>query len=299
MEEKISIDKQKCSGCGSCVEICPYRLITLTDNKAEPLSEKCFSCGHCYAVCPTGAVQVEGLSGDLELAGVAGGYYKQGNVVVDLVELMRSRRSCRKYRDEEIPLHILKDLVKIGTTAPSGTNCQGWNFAILPSRKDVMVLAEMVGEYFRKLNRKAENPLLRAVVKILGSDSLGNYYRNYHQTVAEALLEWEKNGTDRLFHGATSAILVSCCRETSCPAEDALLATQNILLAAHSMGLGSCLIGFAVEAMRRDGVIRKEMKIPDNEQIYTVIALGVPDVHFVRPAGRREIEPRILQLTLK
>ena len=68
---------------------------------------------------------------------------------------------------------------------------------------------------------------------------------------------------DRLFHGAAAAILVTGRRQASCPAEDALLATQNILLAAHAMGLGSCLIGFAVEAMRRDpGACGKRWRFP-------------------------------------
>ena len=52
-----------------------------------------------------------------------------------------------------------------------------------------------------------------------------------------------KSVKDQLFHGSTAAILTGSNPGVSCPAEDAPLATQNILLAAHSIGLGSCLIG--------------------------------------------------------
>lgn len=81
----------------------------------------------------------------------------------------------------------------------------------------------------------------------------------------------------------------------SCPAEDALFATQNILLAAHSMGLGSCLIGFAVEAMKRDPSIKRAVGVPDEEVVYAVIALGYPDEIYQRVTGRKKVTPRYFE----
>jgi len=74
----------------------------------------------------------------------------------------------------------------------------------------------------------------------------------------------------------------------SCPAEDALLAAQNILLAAHALGLGTCLIGFAVSAMRKDRRIQLLLKIPREESVHAVIAVGHPAVTYQRPAGRKK-----------
>jgi nitroreductase len=78
----------------------------------------------------------------------------------------------------------------------------------------------------------------------------------------------------------------------SCPAEDALLATQNILLAAHSMGLGSCLIGYAVAAMKRDPAIQGHIGIPANEDIHAVIALGYTGEVYQHIAGRKKVTQR-------
>jgi nitroreductase len=111
--------------------------------------------------------------------------------------------------------------------------------------------------------------------------------------VKEALTDWEQRGIDRLFHGAPAALLVGGKNEASCPAEDALLAGQNILLAAHAMGLGSCLIGFAVEAMRRERRIGKSLGMKKDEPVYAVIALGYPRETFQRPAPRRMVAPRV------
>ncbi len=296
----VTINKELCTGCGVCADICPYKAIELRNDKAVFRLEDCFSCGHCQAVCSVSAVSVAGLVSDInfstftELPGII--LPGTGNIA-ETVGLMRSRRSCRNYADKTVPLSFLEDLVKIGTTAPSGTNSQLWNFTILPARKDVLRLGGLTAEYYRKLNRQARNVFLRLLIKLFGGDSLGKYYRRYHDSVAESLREWDEEGKDHLFHGATAAILVTSRTDASCPAEDALLATQNILLAAHVMGFGSCLIGFAVEAMRRSSVMKRKMKIAENEEIYSVIALGYPNVKYFRPASRKLVVPRILEFT--
>lgn len=280
--------------------ICPYRAIDVLDGMAEYILEDCFLCGHCQAVCPENAVRLHALALNLELVTIE---EKETTIPpgttdpAELVSLMRSRRSCRKYLNKAVDLAMLEDLVKIGTTAPSGTNSQSWNFCILPKVDDLHVLGEMVADYYRKLNQLAENAFLRFIMKMIGRDSLGQYYRRYYDSVADALDEWDAKGTDRLFHGAVAAILVTGKKDASCPAEDALLATQNILLAAHTMGLGSCLIGFVVEAMRRESKIRQQLGINDDEEIYSVIALGYPAVNYLRPANRKPVVPRILKLT--
>lgn len=297
--KQVSIDRDSCSGCSICVHICPYGAIQLVDGRAEFCLESCFLCGHCRAVCPSDCVQVPGVADMLGLATLPDSPAVlppgEGNTT-ELIALMRSRRSCRQYQETAIDLDLLRDLVKIGTTAPSGTNSQSWNFIVLPTRLDVTAFGEMIGNYYRKLNRMASNPLLRFVVKLFGGDSLGRYYRNYHHSVQRALTLWDEGRQDLLFHGATGAILVTGKQSASCPVEDSMLASQNILLAAHSVGLGSCLIGFAVEAVKRSPAIRQKMKFDADEQIHAVIALGYPAVTYLRPADHREVHPRIIRL---
>jgi nitroreductase/NAD-dependent dihydropyrimidine dehydrogenase PreA subunit len=294
---QVIINKEKCTGCGICAEICPYRAIVLSHERAEYIIGECFLCGQCQAVCPVSAIRLTDIPTKLGLTTIEEreeAIPPGTTSVSELVALMRSRRSCRKYQNKAVERAILDDLVKIGTTAPSGTNSQSWNFIIVPERSDLLTLGGMVADYYRKLNRLAENPFLRFIIRIIGGDSLGRYYRRYYQSVSGALREWDEKGTDRLFHGAAAAILVTGEKQASCPAEDALLATQNILLAAHAMGLGSCLTGFVVEALRRDSRFRKLVGIAENVEIYSIIALGYPAIKYYRPANRKIVVPRIL-----
>lgn len=290
------IDQEKCNGCELCVKVCPSDTISMQDGKATVTGDRSLQCGHCAAVCPVDAVQVDTIdeqSLSFNRFELANEWLPHGEFdTARLVQLMASRRSCRNYTDRAVDRSTLEDLVKIATTAPSGTNCQNWTFTVLPDRAAVAELGERVGAFFRKLNRLAEKRLLRKSLKIIGKPELDNYYQEYYQSVVEGLREWEQYGRDRLFHGANAVIAVASKPGGSCPMEDAMLATQNILLAAHSMGLGSCLIGFAVEAMRNDPSIKTFIKIPAEETVYAVIAVGYPDETYERLTGRKRFELR-------
>ena len=187
--------------------------------------------------------------------------------------------------------------MKIGVTAPSGSNCQPWTFTILPDRESVNRLGRQVGDFFRKTNRMAEKGWLRAILKGIGKPELDNYYRLHYPTVQRGLEAWETGARDLLFHGAPAVIVVAADDRASCPAEDALLATGHILLVAHAMGLGTCLIGFAIEAMRRDRRIVRSLGIPDHETPHAVIALGWPDEAYRRVASRKPVVMRYVKGT--
>jgi nitroreductase/NAD-dependent dihydropyrimidine dehydrogenase PreA subunit len=298
-DNQIEIDIDLCTGCGLCVTVCPTGTISLIEGKATASGEESISCGHCEAVCPLEAIRVKAIDEEMS-------QYKTFTAEKDwlppgkyntslLVRLMASRRSCRHFTDQPVERAVLEDLVKIGITAPSGTNSQSWTFTILPARKAVTAFAESVACFFGRLNKTAEKTLLRLLLKLTGKGELDAYYHGYYRKVKEALEEWYGSGKDRLFHGSTAVMIIGSKPGATSPAEDALLATQNILLAAHGMGLGSCLIGFAVVAMKKDPSIQKSVGIPAEEEIHAVIALGYPDEVYQRIAGRKKVTPRYFE----
>lgn len=289
------IDGETCVGCGRCVEVCPTEFLTLQAGKAVATGEKCLNCGQCEAVCSTGAVKVSALEesvGDYTTFQINHEWVPYGKPdLATLVALMRSRRSCRQFLDTPVDLARLQDLAQIGASAPSGTNCQPWTFTILPDRAAVLKLSAEILAFFMRLNKVARLPFIRWF-----SSDLRTYYRKHYASIEKALKEWEETKKDKLFFNAPAIILVGCKPEASTPAEDALLAAQSILLAAHTMGLGTCLIGFATAALKRDANIQRRLGIPVDETIYAVIAMGVPDRSYCRITRRKPAITRVLHL---
>ena len=293
----VTIDAAKCIGCEACLAVCPSETLALVGDKAEVVGDQSLGCGHCEAVCPARAIEVRALDNDalnFETFSHAPECIPAGSFPVgQLVQLMRSRRSCRNFSPQTLPLNVLKDLVRIGQTAPSGSNCQAWTFTILPDQNAVRQFSTRVGHFFQRLNTLAEKPLLRHLLKWAGRPELDFYYRNYYASIREGIDDWQSRGRDRLFHAAPALILVGGRRGAACPQEDALLATQNILLGAHAMGLGTCLIGFAVSALERDASLKDFLNIPTQESIYAVIAVGYPDESYLRLPGRKTAPVRV------
>lgn len=51
------IDKERCIGCGICVDECPADAISIENGKAIIDMEKCIRCGKCHDACPHNAVR--------------------------------------------------------------------------------------------------------------------------------------------------------------------------------------------------------------------------------------------------
>ncbi len=287
---RIRIDPGRCLGCGLCVRVCPSQTLAVRGKKAVVAGAACIGCGHCQAACPEGALVVEVLdpwAGEFATFPVSEDWLPPGTGDPgELVRLMRSRRSIRSYLDRPVPREVLTDLVRAGVSAPSGHNDQKWTFTILPDREAVVFLARGLARFFGRLNRTAANRLIRLGLRLVGRRDLDDYYREHFASVQKALEDWDRDGTDRLFHGAPAVIVVTCRPGASCPAEDALLAAQNMLLAAHAMGLGTCLVGYAVAAMRHDRALLQSIGIDRRETVYAVIALGYSSETYARAAGR-------------
>ncbi len=300
LERKINIqiDSKLCNGCGLCVNVCPLETISIINKIAQTTGDESLTCGHCIAICPADAISLkdsEFETIDFKTFTYENRWVKHGEFEIsELLRLMLSRRSCRNFKDANVDKKILEDLIKIGTTAPSGSNCQDWTFTIIPTKKDVEILGEKIGKFFIKLNKLSENIILRKGMALFGKKKLEFYYENYYESIKENIELYENEGIDKLFHGATAVIMVGGLKESSCPSEDALLATQNILLGAHSIGLGTCLIGFAVNAIANDSKLKKDLEIHKNETIYSVIALGYPNEKFKKLTVRKKIIPKYI-----
>jgi nitroreductase/NAD-dependent dihydropyrimidine dehydrogenase PreA subunit len=291
------IDHETCTRCKRCVSICPQRILMLEQGAIKTIEQECMLCSHCYTVCRYGAIRFDPEA--LTAITMKSFVYKEkvyppGTFKpADLVNFIRSRRSVRKFKQKPVSEKILMDLIEFAVTAPSGSNCQTWEFLAVNGRQKVWDLALEIRKFFIRLNRLAKNPLIRYLsVPFIGT-ALVRYYNEHIESVELGLKEAE-DGNDVLFHGAPCLIIIHGKPEGSTPLEDAQYASYNITLLAHALGMGTCYIGYAVEAISRSSSIKSYLGIPSGNSIHAVLAAGYPDVKFDKLALRKKYSSRNL-----
>ncbi|MBN2077489.1 MAG: nitroreductase family protein [Spirochaetes bacterium] len=290
------INAGTCTGCGRCVLVCPKATLDLVGGIAAAVSGDCMLCSHCYAVCPEGAIHFDPtiLRDPRFVNPMRHRASRRGGIApAPLAEFIRSRRSVRNYTEAPVDDEILRDLVEFAVTAPSGSNRQSWRFLTFSGREKVWDLALRIGKFFAALNRIAGNPILPWLAVPFAGTALLRYRRDHMDSVEWALGEAGK-GRDLLFHGAPALVIIYGPTIGSTPAEDAQFASYHIALMAHSLGLGTCHIGYAVESINRSRPIRRHLGIPPEERVHAVMTVGHPDIAFLRPALRKPPDHRAL-----
>lgn len=293
------INPEKCTGCGACTKVCLCGTLSIANKKAIATGTACFNCGHCTAACPTGAITVTTLAKPVfksfEMDDSWLGFGKGGTA--ELAQLMASLRSCRNFSDRPVPKEIIADLITIGSLAPSGSNQQGWSFTVLDQREQINALSAYSADFVRWSNRLARIAPLRKLLSRMGLTELQAYHDQYLELFSTAVAEWDHSGHDFIFYGAPCVILIEMERALGTPREDAILAAQNIRLAAHTLGLGSCHIGIAVEALTAFPDKRKKQFL-NGGKIHAAIALGWPEraERYSRTIERKAVSPRYLRL---
>ena len=66
-ELPISIDKERCTGCGLCVQACPFGSIEMVGNYPE-IKDDCRLCNACVEACPEGAITIKETEGEVDLS---------------------------------------------------------------------------------------------------------------------------------------------------------------------------------------------------------------------------------------
>lgn len=284
------IDNSRCTKCRRCVEICPKGTLALGRDGVELTGQECILCTQCYCVCPAGVFTFGPPIRALSFKSfpyrekvLKTGVIKPG----DLVNYVRSRRSVRRYSERPVSDSVARDLVEFAVTAPSGSNCQKWEFLVINGRDRVEQIGAHFAGFFRTLNRLAGNRVFRMLSFFFAGMTLIRYYRERYDSVEKALRE-AAGGRDMLFWGAPCVIIVHGPMEGSLPAEDGQYAAYNIAMMAPSLGLGTCFIGYASETLNRAGKLKARCGIPASHRVHAVLAAGYPAVAYRNLALRKD-----------
>ncbi len=187
------------------------------------------------------------------------------------------RRSVRYYRDRQVPENLVRRILEAGRFAPSAGNYQAWRCIVIRDRgmidameKDVRMMCRMLKPVLA-WETSPLGPVAKPVAKTL-TWLLPNKLHHEPYGAIPAMAD----GKVGVFHGApTLILLLKDKRGPGKPEVDIGCCGENIVLAAHSHGLGTCWVGF-VELLRQNPIWKKRLGIEYPYEICEGIALGYP-----------------------
>ena len=159
---------------------------------------------------------------------------------MDLIQAINERRSVRKYKPDPIADDLINTVLEAGRWAPSWANTQCWRFIVVRDSEIRAKLAETKGHG----NPAAEAIKIAPVTVVICSQlKTSGYYKGEAPT---------DKGDWYMF--------------------DTALATQNMMLAAHSLGLGTVPVGL-FDAKQAAEIL----EVPQDMVVVLMFPLGYPD----------------------
>ena len=178
-----------------------------------------------------------------------------------VIEAINKRRSIRAYEQKPIPREIINTIIEAGNQAPSTMGMvkgvprfQPWRFVVVEDPEFKQKLLQTATPIWRKM-----------IERMKDMDS------EMYQEVMN-LYEKMPEPKDMIYHDAPVILFIigPIKNAVSCS-----LACENIMIAAQSLGLGSCYIGFGA-MVKGNAEVVKALELGEDEQIYGPILIGYP-----------------------
>lgn len=177
---------------------------------------------------------------------------------MEALEAIYGRHAIREYALEIPTMETIQSLIKAAVQAPSAMNLQPWAFAVVRGRDTLASISD------------------RAKAHMLKTMAAGSPLSSFREHLADPAYD--------IFYGAPVLIIICATSSEAGASEDCALAAQNLMLAAHSEGLGTCWIGFA-RPWLNEPTAKEELRLPTSCAPVAPIILGFPK-------GEPEIHPR-------
>ncbi len=189
---------------------------------------------------------------------------------MDFFDVINTRKTIRKYSSDIPPIDDIKRIIDAGRLAPSATNNQNWEFIAVYNQdiKDQMVKA--VVETYEELEKVLKDEALKP--KLL-------FYKNYSKFLSEAPVIIAAVETPKV------SFLATILESMDIPIEELIqmrpdssllsmgAAIENMSLAAHALGYGSCWMCAPIIAYKQ---LKEILDIPNDSKVVSLLALGKP-----------------------
>ncbi len=169
----------------------------------------------------------------------------------EVLKAIYQRRSVRNFRPDAVPDDAIKEIIRAGVFAPSAMNAQPWRFVVIRNRETIKKLSDKAKELWVEQSKNMQSFELQRLADMV---SRPNY---------------------NLFYNAPLLIMIFADTSGFMPQVDCSLAAQNMMLAAWSLGLGSCYIGLA-QPLEKVASVMKDLGVPEKYRLVASLIFGFP-----------------------
>lgn len=276
---RITFIYDRCNSCGLCVKICKDFSLVMKDKKPivndQPLFG-CMACGQCMAICPTKAIQINGreMSADdlIDFSGM-----KEKSDYESLKNLMLGRRSIRDYTNSEISAELIEKIIDAAVTAPMGIPPSDVHLVVIQGKEKVREFSFDVIDYFSRVKWLFSKQMLW-FWRLYGKETY-QLMKSFALPLFKFFPESKAKGENYLLYDAPLALYFTASPYSD-PADPYIPATYA-MLAAESLGLGSCMIG-SVHPMIQHGArkLKQKWNIPLKSPAGIIVIFGYPKFKF-------------------
>ncbi|KAA0003741.1 MAG: nitroreductase family protein [Thermoplasmata archaeon] len=183
------------------------------------------------------------------------------NMENEIIKCIKERRSIRNFEEKKLPEDVIESIIEAGKYAPSPENRQPWRFIVVTNRQKIK---ELSGEIKKQIKKILKNKWKwqRRYPELKEADTL-----LFLKVVANS-------SKDIIFYDAPAVIFI-ITKPLVFNIEACSCAAQNMMLAAWSMSVGSCWIGFA-KFLELNKEIMQDIGVPEGYVIASCLAFGYP-----------------------
>jgi ferredoxin len=279
----IRIDAALCNGCGLCVTVCSDASLVLEQRLAKRSDHSvydCIGCGHCMAICPSGAIEVIGR--ELSLRDVFDLPQQEGvSDYRQLLGLLRQRRSIRKFRDKKIEPELVEKILNASRTAPMGLPPSDVHVLVFDSREKTRAFAADFSSYLAGM-RYMTNRFFLAMMRPVWGRETDKLFRGF---LVPLFRVYTTDGMEKGINVITydAPLMIYFYGTPYSDPADPLIAATYAMIAAESLGLGSCMLG-AIHPFIQNGKkaekFRKAHQIRQKSKEGLFVIFGYPEVHY-------------------
>ncbi len=173
----------------------------------------------------------------------------------EVLKTIYNRRSVRDFKEDDVSDDLIREIIKAGCYAPNNLNKQLWGFVVIKNRELMKKLSDKVKEDSKK------NP---DIIKIAETNP---FLKN--------LLNMMSKPDFSVFYNAPVMIMVLARSDDTFQQIDCSLAAENMMIAARSLGVGSCWIGVAMQ-LSNDRKTLTEIGVPSEYNLVAPLIFGYP-----------------------